>query len=258
MTLNSRCATAARRALRVVPMEASMAVMHVPMSMPTRMGSALPKVTCPVVDSACRIPTEAELDWMMHVSTRPANMPNSGLENISSTFWKAGASRRPATAADMVSMPNISVAKPSRIKPVLVLAAFAHHVQDHAGQRQQGREGRGLEQLEEDIRAADAAQAEDPGGHGGADVGADDDVDGLPQRHQTGVDKADDHDRRGRGALDDGGDAQTRQKAEHALIGELAEQNLQAAAGALFQCGAHQVHAEQKQAQSAEQREKIK
>ena len=68
--------------------------------------------------SACKMPTEAELDWMIAVSTAPASTPSTG-------FWKArnrstncGTSLSPATAPLMVSMPNISVAKPSRIIPV--------------------------------------------------------------------------------------------------------------------------------------------
>ena len=53
-------------------------------------------------------------------------------------------------------------------------------------------------------------KAQKPGRDGRADVGAHDDVDGLTQRHQARVDKADHHDRGGGRALNDGRDAKTR------------------------------------------------
>ena len=62
MMLNARCTTAARRALRLVPMEESMAVTQVPMFWPMMMGIAAPNVICPVEDTAWRIPTDAEED----------------------------------------------------------------------------------------------------------------------------------------------------------------------------------------------------
>lgn len=74
-----------------------------------------------------------------------------------------------------------------------------------------------------------------------------DDVDGLPQRHQPRVDKADDHDGGGGRALDDGRYAQTGQKADERLAGHLVEQRAQPAARAALQRRAHQAHAEQKQ-----------
>ena len=55
---------------------------------------------------------------MMPVSTAPASTPSTGLENIIRMLRNWGTSLRPDTAPDMVSMPNISVAKPSRIMPV--------------------------------------------------------------------------------------------------------------------------------------------
>ena len=87
---------------------------------------------------------------------------------------------------------------------------------------------------------------------------AHDDVDGLPQRHQPRVDKADDHDGGGGRALNDGRYAQTGQKADERLAGHLVEQRAQPAARAALQRRAHQAHAEQKQRQAAEHRQKIK
>ena len=118
MILKQRCTRAARRAFLLVPTEDSMAVMQVPMFWPMMMGMAVPMVTWPVADRACRIPTEAEELWMMAVRTAPASTPRMGLEKISSIWPKAGTSLSPATASDMASIPNISTAKPSRIIPV--------------------------------------------------------------------------------------------------------------------------------------------
>ena len=54
----------------------------------------------------------------MPVSTAPTSTPRMGFLNMMNSSAKPGTSFRPATAPLMVSMPNISVAKPSRIMPV--------------------------------------------------------------------------------------------------------------------------------------------
>ena len=118
MMLKQRWTTAARRAFLLAPTEEIMAVTQVPMFWPMMMGMAVPQVTCPVEARACKMPTEAEEDWMMAVRTAPARTPRMGLENIRRMLANSGTSRRPATAPDMVSMPNISVAKPRRMVPV--------------------------------------------------------------------------------------------------------------------------------------------
>ena len=58
---------------------------------------------------------------MMPVSTAPASTPSTGFLKATNSWAKAGTSFSPATAPLMVSMPNISVAKPSRITPVSFL-----------------------------------------------------------------------------------------------------------------------------------------
>ena len=118
MTLKYRWMRAARRAFLLAPTEESMAVTVVPMFWPRMMGMAEPKVTAPVEARACRIPTEAEEDWMMAVRAAPASTPRMGLENISRMLVNSGTSFRPVTAPDMVSMPNMRVAKPSRMAPM--------------------------------------------------------------------------------------------------------------------------------------------
>ena len=67
------------------------------------------------------MPTEAELDWMMPVSTAPASTPSRGLVKATKSSRKAGTSPRPETEPDIVSMPNMSVAKPSSTMPVSFL-----------------------------------------------------------------------------------------------------------------------------------------
>ena len=60
----------------------------------------------------------------MAVSTAPATTPRIGLVNTSSSSRNPSMSFRPATAPLMVSMPNISVAKPKRIRPVSFFLPF--------------------------------------------------------------------------------------------------------------------------------------
>ena len=55
---------------------------------------------------------------MMPVSTAPASTPSTGFVNARKSCVKAGTSFSPATAPLIVSMPNMSVAKPRRMTPV--------------------------------------------------------------------------------------------------------------------------------------------
>ena len=64
------------------------------------------------------MPTDAEEDWIIPVSTAPTSTPSTGLRNIRNSWVNSGTSFSPATAPLMVSMPNIRVAKPSRMVPV--------------------------------------------------------------------------------------------------------------------------------------------
>ena len=81
-------------------------------------GNAVPYVIEPVAQSACRIPTDAEELWMTAVSTVPASIPRIGLENIVRIFVNSGTSASGFTAPLIVSIPNISMAKPKRIMPI--------------------------------------------------------------------------------------------------------------------------------------------
>ena len=77
------------------------------------------------------------------------------------------------------------------------------------------------------------------------------------QLHDAAVDKDDHHDGGGAGTLDHRGNAQTQKKAFERVIGQFAQNLLQLAAGLFFQRFAHNVHAEQKQGQTAQQRKNI-
>ena len=92
-------------------------------------------------------------------------------------------------------------------------------------------------------------------GHGGADVGAEYDGDGLAQRHEARADEADGHDRGGAGALQHSGGHRARQHAQHRVRGEHGQDRLHLGAGGLLQALGHHVHAEQEHGQSAEQAE---
>ena len=140
---------------------------------------------------------------------------------------------------------------------ILSLAALAGHIEDDAHQRQHRRKGGRLEQIDPHIAAADARQTQQPRRHGGTHVGAHDNVDGLPQRHQAGVDEAHHHHGGGRRALDHGGNGHTRQKAGHDPAGHFVQQRPQPPTGPALQRLPHQIHAEQEQAQSADHRQHI-
>ena len=67
--------------------------------------------------SACRMPTAAEDDCSTAVSTAPAMTPSTGLLKLRKRFINQGSSARGDMALDIVFMPAIRMAKPSRILP---------------------------------------------------------------------------------------------------------------------------------------------
>ena len=132
------------------------------------------------------------------------------------------------------------------------------HIQQNADKCKHRAERSRFEQLDEQAVALQTGKAQDPAGHGGAHVAAHDHANGLMQLHDAAVDKAHHHNGGSAGALDDGGHTQTQKKALEGVIGQFAENFLQLAAGLLFQCLAHDVHTEQKQGQTSQQRKDIK
>ena len=81
---------------------------------------------------------------------------------------------------------------------LLFPAILAEHIENDADQRQHRRKGGGLQQLQPHAAAVDPRQAQQPGRHRGAHVGAHDNIDSLPQGHQPGVHEAHHHDGGGR------------------------------------------------------------
>lgn len=61
-------------------------------------GRAALYFTAPVMQSACKIPTEADEDWMIAVSTAPAITPRIGLVNINRMFVNSRTSASGLTA----------------------------------------------------------------------------------------------------------------------------------------------------------------
>ena len=104
-------------ALRLVPTEASTAVMQVPMFCPNSTYTALSSPMTPLMASACKMPTEAEEDWMIAVNSAPAAMPRSGFEKELSRFTKAGHSARGSMEAPIMSMPMNRTPSPARMLP---------------------------------------------------------------------------------------------------------------------------------------------
>ena len=90
-------------------------------------------------------------------------------------------------------------------------------------------------------------------GDRGADIRAHDDPHCLPQRHHTGVDKADDHDGRGGGGLNGGSDARADQHSEKTICREFFQDPLHPVAGRGLKTGAHHLHAVQEQRQTAQE-----
>ena len=60
-----------------------------------------------------------KLEGQGYTLSAPAPLAKSG--DVTNICWKAGTSRSPATAPDIISMPNMSTAKPRRIIPVSFL-----------------------------------------------------------------------------------------------------------------------------------------
>ena len=123
MMLNIRWITVVRRAFTFVPMEASTAVMQVPMFCPKSTYTALDSGIIPVAASACRIPTDAEDDWITAVNTAPTRIPRSGLLNCVIRLINASDSWSGSIAAPIMSIPMNRT--PSPAKMLLIWCTFS-------------------------------------------------------------------------------------------------------------------------------------
>ncbi len=100
-----------------VPTEAMSEVDVVPMFCPSMMGMALPQVTSPVLESACRIPTEAVELCTATVMSVPASRPRTGFCSVANSHANSGEFCRPLTACIMDSMPVNKRPMPIQIWP---------------------------------------------------------------------------------------------------------------------------------------------
>ena len=91
--------------------------MQVPMFWPNRTYTAESSPTIPPTAIACKMPTEAEDDWMTAVNSAPARIPTSGFEKVLTISTKAGHSRSGSMDELIISMPMNSTPSPARMLP---------------------------------------------------------------------------------------------------------------------------------------------
>ena len=117
ITLNIRWMIVVRFAFRLVPMDARTAVMQVPMFCPNSTYTALSSPIRPPAARACRMPTDAEEDWMMAVKIMPARIPSTGLANFVIRLMNASESRSGIMELLIISMPMNRMPSPATICP---------------------------------------------------------------------------------------------------------------------------------------------
>ena len=115
--LNIRWMMVVRFAFLLVPIAARIAVIQVPIFCPNSTYTAFPRPINPLEARACRIPTEAEEDWIIAVKMAPARIHRIGLENLVSNATKASDSLRGIIAALIISIPTNRIPSPARISP---------------------------------------------------------------------------------------------------------------------------------------------
>ena len=118
--LNSRWTTAARCAVLLVPMEASSAVMQVPMFCPNRMNSEAFRPIKFALASACRIPIDADDDCNSAVISAPIRTPSRGLDTPVIIVRKPSQLRIGSIASVMVCIPTNRMPKPIKICPSIL------------------------------------------------------------------------------------------------------------------------------------------
>lgn len=79
-----------------------------------------PKVSCPVTDSACKMPMVAEELWMENATPAPARKPSSGLSaRLTNSCANVGDCDSGSTAAVMFISPVKRMPKPIAIVPMV-------------------------------------------------------------------------------------------------------------------------------------------
>ena len=141
---------------------------------------------------------------------------------------------------------------------ILLFISLAEHIEDNADQCKDGGKIAGLQHLYEEVFATDAAKAEDPAGHRCTHICTHDHIDRLGKRHDAGVNKTNDHDRGGRGALNDRRYTKTGQPTGDLSGRQGAKQGTKSTACAALKSIAHDVHAKEEQAQAADHCKDVK
>ena len=116
-----------------VPIDARTAVIHVPIFCPNRIYTALERGTSPAVASACRIPTDAEEDWMIAVKIAPIAIPASGFWKVVIKLMNTSELWRGTIAAPIISIPMKSTPNPAITSLICLTFSFFHkHDARHA------------------------------------------------------------------------------------------------------------------------------
>ena len=111
-------------ALLSVPMDANIAVIHVPIFCPNNTNAASWKLIIPLNASACKIPTDAEDDWITAVKTIPAMIPINGFENLVIRLINGGYSRSGTIASPIIFIPTNKIPSPAMISPTNCTFSF--------------------------------------------------------------------------------------------------------------------------------------
>ena len=107
-----------------VPIDARTAVIHVPIFCPNRIYTALERGTSPAVASACRIPTDAEEDWMIAVKIAPIAIPASGFWKVVIKLMNTSELWRGTIAAPIISIPMKSTPNPAITSLICLTFSF--------------------------------------------------------------------------------------------------------------------------------------
>ena len=111
-------------ALLSVPIDAKIAVIHVPIFCPNNTKAASWKLITPLNANACRIPTEAEDDWMTAVKIIPAMIPISGLENLVIRLIMVDTHEVVPMESPIMFIPTNKIPRPAMISPTNCTFSF--------------------------------------------------------------------------------------------------------------------------------------
>ena len=101
-----------------------MDVEHVPIFCPIIIGKAAENLSKPVVETACKIPIEAEELCITAVIIVPANIPRTGFSKLANTLLNASSSERGLTESVRESIPVNKIPSPRQISPIDFMLSF--------------------------------------------------------------------------------------------------------------------------------------